>query len=106
MAITLEGGCRVSEMREGESFELGNLRLWPQVDQQHGAKAISLRVLEFGPGLSQGLRNKECDEILYLLGDANDDPPTTIFIDGWPYEVPPDSGIYLRPNQTLTIDNR
>jgi mannose-6-phosphate isomerase-like protein (cupin superfamily) len=93
-------------MREGEPFEIGNLRMWPQIDHEHGANAISLRVLEIGPGLAQGLLNKECDEILYLLGDASDDAPATVFIDGWPYEVPPDSGIYLRPNQNLTIDNR
>src|SRR6266550_9438153 len=67
MAIILEGGCRVSEMREGSPLELGTLRVWPRIGRAQGAQAISLRVLEFAPGLSAGLRNQECDEILYVL---------------------------------------
>lgn len=103
MAITLAGGCRVSEMREGAPFEIGTLKLWPRIDREQGAQAISLRVLEFSPGHSQGFRNTSCDEVLYLLGESAQQ--ATIFVDGWAYEVKPDSGIYLRPLQTLTIDH-
>lgn len=117
MAIILEGGCRVTEMREGAARESGRLRVWPQIGRSAGAQAISLRVLEFAPGVSGGLCNETCDEILYLLGArwdrhsvgkdqvADSDPIVNIFIDGWRYEVEPDSGIYLRPGQTLTVDN-
>jgi mannose-6-phosphate isomerase-like protein (cupin superfamily) len=95
----------VSEMREGSPLEIGTLKLWSQVDRAHGAQAISLRVLEFAPGLSQGLRNNDCDEILYVLGKPNNGEQATVFIEGWPYEVKSQSGIYLRPNETLTVNN-
>ena len=120
MAIVLEGGCRVSDMREGAPEEIGTLRAWRQIGRGTGAQAISLRVLEFAPGVSPGIRNEACDEILYVLpwerahparlnvgseqlGD--DDPTATIFIDGWPFKVTSQTGIYLRPGQTLTVDN-
>src|SRR5882724_11127501 len=67
MAITLEGGCRVSEMREGEPLIEGTLRIWNRIGHATGAQAISLRVMEFAPGLSPGIRNDDCDEVLYVL---------------------------------------
>src|SRR5438132_9790520 len=70
MAVILEGGCRVSEMREGVPVEHGALRIWNQIGRATGAQAISLRVLEFAPGLSPGIRNDGCDEILYALDES------------------------------------
>jgi len=67
MAVTLEGGCRVSDMREGEPVVNGTLRIWNQIGKANGAHAISLRVMEFAPGSSPGIRDRDCDEILYLL---------------------------------------
>ena len=49
MAVTLEGGCRVSEMREGAPFIAGTLSIWNRIGRDTGAQAISLRVLEFVP---------------------------------------------------------
>ena len=69
MAVTLEGGCRVSDMREGEPVVNGTLRIWNQIGTATGAQAISLRVMEFAPGLSPGVRNGECDEILYVVDE-------------------------------------
>src|SRR5947207_3930685 len=69
MAVVLEGGCRVSEMREGEPLIEGTLRSWNRIGRATGAQAISLRVMEFAPGLSPGIRNDDCDEILYVLND-------------------------------------
>src|SRR6266550_7569000 len=70
MTVILEGGCRVSEMREGAPVEHGTLRIWNQIGRASGAQAISLRVLQFAPGLSPGIRNDECDEILYVLDSS------------------------------------
>jgi mannose-6-phosphate isomerase-like protein (cupin superfamily) len=67
MAVTLEGGCRVSEMHEGEPVVNGSVRIWNQIGKASGAQAISLRVMEFAPGLSPRIRNGDCDEILYVL---------------------------------------
>ena len=119
MAVVLEGGCRVSEMREGEPLIEGTLHIWNRIGHATGAQAISLRVMEFAPGLSPGIRNEDCDEILYVLeGDwaasrsDHDEVSTTrvsgwvkAFIDGHEYDVSADTGIYLRPGETLAINN-
>jgi mannose-6-phosphate isomerase-like protein (cupin superfamily) len=100
MAVDLEGGCRVSTMHEGAARVAGSLKVWNQVGRASGAEAISLRILEFGPGSSPGLQNRESDEVIYVLeGDC------TVFIDGVAYEVGPETGIYLRPGQTLNVKN-
>jgi len=96
----LEGGCRVTRMREGTPDVRGTLRVWRQVGRGVGAQAISLRVLEFSRGLSPGLRNRDCDEVLYALeGEAE------LFIDGRAQHVAAETGIYVRPCETLTINN-
>lgn len=114
MAVILEGGCRVTDMREGEPIELETLRSWPLIGRAVGAKAISLRVLEFSPGTSAGFRNEACDEIFYVLERDEEEvareAPTpqaiTVYIDGWPFDVAAQTGIYLRPGQTFTLQNR
>jgi mannose-6-phosphate isomerase-like protein (cupin superfamily) len=116
MSVTLEGGCRVSEMREGESLREGTLRIWNRIGHATGAEAISLRILEFARGLSPGIRNEKCDEILYVLNGsesaASDEVRTAcgsgrliIFIDGQAMEVGPDTGIYIRPGETFAVNN-
>ena len=100
MAVVLEGGCRVSTMHEGAPRVFGSLKIWNQIGKASGADAISLRILEFGPGTSPVLRNHECDEVLYLL-----DGSCTVVIDGNSYELGPETGVYLRPGQTLRVEN-
>jgi len=114
MAVILEGGCRVSEMREGTPLVHGTLTVWPQVGRSIGAQAISLRVLEFAPGISPGMRNERSEEVLYVLENAAAVDPNavrkparnaTVFIDGCAFEVTTQTAIYLRPGQTLTVDH-
>ena len=119
MAVVLEGGCRVSQMREGDPLTNGTLRIWNQIGRATGARAISLRVMEFAPGLSPAIRNDECDEILYVLGGcsesadavrnevstARDNGWVNLLIDGQSCKVEPDTGIYLRPGETFAVDN-
>ena len=100
MAVVLEGGCRVSTMHEGDPRVSGSLKIWNQIGKASGAKAISLRVLEFGPGTSPVLRNHACDEVFYAL-EGN----CTIVIDDEKYELGPETGVYLRPGQTLRVEN-
>jgi mannose-6-phosphate isomerase-like protein (cupin superfamily) len=119
MIVILEGGCRVSQMHDGEPLVESGLRIWKQIGRATGAQAISLRVLEFAPGLSPTIQNEDSDEILYVLGAASDDAEDRIVvsatrpdamvnvrIDGQPFEVGADTGIYLRPRQTFAVDNR
>jgi mannose-6-phosphate isomerase-like protein (cupin superfamily) len=120
MTVTLEGGCRVSDMCEGEPVVDGTLRIRNQIGRANGAQAISLRVMEISSAAQ--LRNGACDEILYVVGSwereecwerdlpyvrkraTNDEnEPAWIFIDGHRYEVGPDTGIYIRPDETFVI---
>jgi len=101
MAVVLEGGCRVSTMHEGESRVSGSLRIWDQIGKASGAKAISLRVLEFGPGTSPALSNHDSDEVLYVL-----DGYCNVVIGEDEYELGPETGVYLRPGQTLRVENK
>jgi mannose-6-phosphate isomerase-like protein (cupin superfamily) len=116
MSITLEGGCRVADMRDGEPLAEGTLRIWNQISRATGAQAISLRILKFAPGVSPAIRNHDCDEILYVLGPerghlqsertlARSEKNATIFVNGRPYDIVPDTGVYIRPNETFAIDN-
>ena len=108
MAVLLEGGCRVTDMREGTPVTAGTFRSWHQIGKATGAQAISLRLNEFGPGLSPGLRNPECDEVLYLLESLTTEETSAacnVFIDGLKYEVAPQTGLYIRPGQTFVVNN-
>jgi mannose-6-phosphate isomerase-like protein (cupin superfamily) len=132
MAINLAGGCRVSQMGEDVPAVSGTLSIWNQIGRATGAQAISLRILEFAPGLSPAIRNGDCDEILYVLDDMEREHPdverghpdaerghpvrlsertaagessSKIVIDGRPYDISPDTGIYVRPHETFAIDN-
>ena len=119
MIVSLKGGCRVSQMHDGASLVEGTLRVWNRIGRASGAQAISLRVMEFAPGLSPGIRNDDCDEILYVLdrswpaprADRNEVSTTRVsgwvnlLIDGHAHDAGPDTGIYIRPGETLAINN-
>jgi mannose-6-phosphate isomerase-like protein (cupin superfamily) len=119
MAVILEGGCRVSEMYEGDVIVNGTARVWNQIGRATGAHAISLRVMEFAPGLSPAIQNGDCDEILYVLDLPRDnartdrDEASTTRVSGWchlliddvAHAVGPDTGIYIRPRQAFAVDN-
>ena len=110
MAVLLEGGCRVSSMYEGTPVVQGSMKIWRQVGRATGAKAISLRVLEFGPGTSPTIQNVESDEVFYCLEQVAGIPSLneqcTIRLDGTPFDVNSRTGIYLRPGQTMTVENK
>ncbi len=100
MPALLEGGCRVTSLREGEPEEHGTLRVFRHAGREWGATAISLRVLELAPGLSPGVRNPAGDEVLYVLAGEG-----IVFLDGHPERVGPGTGFYLRPGVVLTFEN-
>src|SRR5882762_9989715 len=109
MAVILAGGCRVSEMREGLAVSSGTLLMWHQVGRAVGARAISLRVLEFARGVSPEMRNVTSEEILYVLDApwerrhpaclnvnnehvSENEPVATILIADHAYELGPATG--------------
>lgn len=99
MAVLLEGGCRVSAMREGTPHVEGTLKIWHQIGTQTGAKAIALRILEFGPGQSPALRDDQYDEVLFSLGSC------TLFVGDVAHEVEPQSGVFIPARQTFRLEN-
>ncbi|HEV8140112.1 MAG TPA: cupin domain-containing protein [Pyrinomonadaceae bacterium] len=108
MAVILEGGCRVSDMREGEPVGNGCVRIWNQIGKATGAQEISLRVMEFAPGLSPTIRNDDCDQILYVVNEVRTacvSGRANVSVDDQSYEVAADTGIYLQPNRTFAIEN-
>ena len=100
MAVILEGGCRVTTIREGEPTVTGTVKMWRQVGRDSGARAISLRTLEFGTGESPKLLNPECDEVVYVLQGKG-----SITIDGLVYGIEPEMGVYIRPGQVFSVQN-
>jgi mannose-6-phosphate isomerase-like protein (cupin superfamily) len=100
MAVVLEGGCCVTLFREGQPLVANKLKIWPQVGRAVGAQAISLRTMEFAQGLSPGLRNQACDEVLYVLAGQG-----TLLLDGHSYEIRPETGVYVKPQQIFAIAN-
>jgi len=87
-------------MHDGAPEVVGTLTIWNQIGKATGADAISLRVLEFEPGTSPELRSVEFDEVLYVL-EGN----CALVIDGNAYQVGPETGVYVRPGQTLSVEN-
>jgi mannose-6-phosphate isomerase-like protein (cupin superfamily) len=87
-------------MHDGAPEVAGSLRIWNRIGKATGADAISLRILEFEPGTSPVLRSEEFDEVLYVL-EGN----CAVVIDGNAYQVGPETGIYVRPGQTLSVEN-
>ncbi|HSE32490.1 MAG TPA: cupin domain-containing protein [Pyrinomonadaceae bacterium] len=104
MSVYLEGGCFVRHMSEPEPVVNGTLLQRNVVDSQTGAQEISLRVLQFNKGISPGLQ-ADADTVLYSL-DRPDNLTCTVFIDGYASEIPPQTGLYVRPGQTLTVLNK
>ena len=98
MAVLLQGGCRVSHMREGEPHGMGSLKVWDQIDNKTGADAIWMRVVEFSPGPAPAIINEPLDELLYALNHCR------VFIDEVAYEIEPDTGIFLRANERLRVE--
>jgi len=87
-------------MHDGAPEVFGSLKIWNRIDKSTGADAISLRILEFEPGVSPVLRDIARDEVLYVL-----DGRCTVVIDGNAYEVGPETGIYVRAGQAFSVEN-
>lgn len=78
----------------------GTLTIRNQIGPENGAKAISLRILEFAAGVSPVLRNEELDEVLFALNGCR------LVIDELTYEIEPQSGVFIRAKQEFRVENR
>jgi mannose-6-phosphate isomerase-like protein (cupin superfamily) len=94
MLAILDGGCRVTELKEGEPVRDGALRVWKHFGTAAGARAISLRVLELPAGERTTLRNDAADEVLYVLSGSGSAGNAAL---------KSDTGVYLPPATSLEI---
>ena len=78
----------------------GTLNIHNKIGPETGAKAISLRVLEFGPGLSPSLRNEDQDEVLFSLSSCR------LVLDELTHELEPQSGVFIPSQQAFRVENR
>jgi mannose-6-phosphate isomerase-like protein (cupin superfamily) len=99
MPIELTGGCRVSRLREGAALDLGTVRVWQHAGRESGAAAISLRVLEVGPGRSPRLGGAACDEVLYVFEGAG-----ALLFEGGSRPIGTDTGFYIPPGARFEIE--
>lgn len=77
----------------------GTLTIRNQIGPENGAKAISLRILEFDPGVSPVLRNEELDEVLFSLNGCR------LVIDELTHELEPQTGVFIRAQQSFRVEN-
>jgi len=75
----------------------GTLKIRSQVGSETHGK-LSMRVLEFGSGLSPVLQNEATDEVLFSLNDCR------VIIDDVAHEVESQSGIFIRAHQTFQVE--
>ena len=99
MAIDLTGGCRVTALFEGPATEQGTVRARQHFGRAQGAVAISLRVLELGPGRSPRLGAAACDEVVYVLEGSG-----TVRFAGSSRPLAPDTAFYVPPGAWFEID--
>src|SRR5262249_43949196 len=98
MAELLEGGCRVTTLREGQPQRSGTLSVYHQVGRHHGAQAITLRILDLAAGRSPELRNT-VDEVLFVIEGQG-----TRHLDGKPHASAAETGIHIAPGVTYAIE--
>lgn len=79
----------------------GPLRVFRHVGRESGAEAVSLRVLELDPGGKAGLRNGECEEVLFVLQGLG-----SLTLEGARYDLEPETGIFARPGALLSLHSR
>jgi mannose-6-phosphate isomerase-like protein (cupin superfamily) len=98
--VVLEGGVRVTGLKEGSPSREGALRIWKQIGVDAGARAISLRALELEAGRSAILSNDGSDEVLYVIdGDGNAE------FEGTGQPIGRDCGIYIPSGRSLVLEN-
>src|SRR5262249_42003058 len=72
-----------------------------EVGRDSGARAISLRTLEFSKGSSPKVPNHGCDDVVYVLEGHG-----SVTLDDRVYDLEPEMGFYIRPYQVFSVRNR
>lgn len=100
MPTILEGGCRVTTLREGTPRVAGSLRIWPLIGHTTGAADISLRLLELGAGATPEVEIPACDDVWYVLEGEG-----TLLLNGRSHEIARATGVYFAPRSRFSLHN-
>src|ERR671910_2464952 len=65
-----------------------------------GSERLEQRVTRFTPGRSLPRGEEDRDELLFVVSGAG-----TLELEGEPYDLEPDSGVYVRAGETYTVEN-
>ena len=65
-----------------------------------GSRLLEQRVTRYAAGRSLPRRDEKRDELLFVVSGSG-----TLELEGDPYELEPDSGVYVRAGETYTVDN-
>jgi mannose-6-phosphate isomerase-like protein (cupin superfamily) len=80
--------------------ESGTAQAKVTVDRSCGCERLEQRVLRFAPGRSEERTTGERQELLYVAaGEA------TLHVDGAAHSLAPDTGAFLVPGDTYTVEN-
>jgi mannose-6-phosphate isomerase-like protein (cupin superfamily) len=70
------------------------------IDAAHGCERLEQRVLRFAPGRSLERSNDDRQEVLYVARGRG-----TLHLEGREYELEPESGVFIAPGETYTVDD-
>ena len=70
------------------------------IDSASGCERLEQRVITFDPGRSRPRSSGDRQEVLYVASGRG-----TIELEGTPYPVEPDTGVYIRPGETYAVEN-
>jgi mannose-6-phosphate isomerase-like protein (cupin superfamily) len=65
-----------------------------------GSSVLEQRVIRFAPGRSLPRSEPDRDELMYVVSGKG-----TLELQGEPYDLEPESGVYIRAGETSTIEN-
>jgi hypothetical protein len=109
MTIELEGGCRVSKMDEGHPITNGSLKVWRQIDQSTGAKAIHFACSSLAREcrhyfrIEQLMKSSMCSKQLGGKSSLRQPVAKSTSKDRV-LRVEAETGIYLKPEQTMLVE--
>jgi mannose-6-phosphate isomerase-like protein (cupin superfamily) len=69
-------------------------------DGANGCERLEQRLIRFGPGRSAERNLGDRQEVMYILAGRGE-----LVVDGRPYEVEPEMGVYLAPGESYVVEN-
>src|ERR687898_386607 len=70
------------------------------IDASHGCERLEQRLIGFAPGRSRPRTNPGRQEVLYVASGRG-----TIELEGEPHQLAPETGVYIRPDETYVVVN-